>query len=51
MLAESSVSNRLFINTPCVMALINRRDQYHQPALELAEQFEGHSVLMTDAFS
>jgi uncharacterized protein len=31
-----------------VIALMNRRDQYHQPALDLAEQFEGHPLLVTD---
>jgi hypothetical protein len=32
------VSNRIFIDTLFVIALINRRDQYYQPALDLAEQ-------------
>jgi uncharacterized protein len=43
------VSNRIFIDTLFVIALINRRDQYHQQALDLAEQFEGHPLLVTDA--
>ena len=42
------MSNRIFIDTLFVIALINRRDQYHQ-ALDLAEQFEGHPLLVTDA--
>jgi uncharacterized protein len=42
------VPNRIFIDTLFVIALINRRDQYHQPALDLSEQFEGHPLLVTD---
>ena len=41
--------NRIFIDTLFVIALINRQDQYHQQALDLAEQFEGHPLLVTDA--
>ena len=41
--------NRIFIDTLFVIALINRRDQYHQQALDLAEQFEGALLLVTDA--
>ena len=41
--------NRMFIDTLFVIALINRRDQYHQQALDLAEQFEGAPLLVTDA--
>ncbi len=41
--------NRIFIDTLFVIALINRRDQYHQQALDLAGQFEGHPFLVTDA--
>ena len=40
---------RIFIDTLFVIALINRRDQYHQQALDLAAQFEGHPLLVTDA--
>jgi uncharacterized protein len=43
------VPSRIFIDTLFVIALINRRDQYHQQALELAEQFEGYPLLVTDA--
>jgi len=32
-----------------VIALMNHRDQYHQQALDLAKQFEGHPLLVTDA--
>ena len=43
------MSNRIFIDTLFVIALINRRDQYHQQALDLAEQFEGYPLFVTDA--
>jgi predicted nucleic acid-binding protein len=43
------VPNRIFIDTLFVIALMNRRDQYHQQALDLAEQFEGDPLLVTDA--
>lgn len=43
------MSNRIFIDTLFVIALINRRDQYHQQALGLAEQFEGAPLLVTEA--
>ena len=43
------MSNRIFIDTLFVIALINRQDQYHQQALDLAEQFEGHPLLVTEA--
>jgi predicted nucleic acid-binding protein len=43
------VSNQIFIDTLFVIALINRRDQYHHQALDLAEQLEGHPLLVTDA--
>jgi predicted nucleic acid-binding protein len=49
MSAERSVSNRIFIDTLFVITLINRRDQYHPQALDLAEQFEGRPLLVTDA--
>jgi predicted nucleic acid-binding protein len=29
--------------------LINQRDQYHEKASKLADQFEGHPLLVTDA--
>jgi hypothetical protein len=39
MSAEKSVPNRIFIDTLFVIALINRRDQYHQQALDLGATF------------
>ena len=43
------MSNRLFIDTLFVVALINTRDQYHQQASELANQIDGQPLLVTDA--
>jgi predicted nucleic acid-binding protein len=39
----------IFLDTLFVIALVNRRDQYHQQASELSEQFEGYPCLTTDA--
>lgn len=41
--------NQIFIDTGFIIALINERDQYHQQAVELSVQFEGHPFLTTDA--
>jgi uncharacterized protein len=49
MWTERSVANRIFVDTLFVIALINRRDQYHRQALELANQLDGHPLLVTDA--
>jgi len=46
---ERSVSNRIFIDTGFVIALVNQRDQYHPQALELADKYEGYPSLVTDA--
>lgn len=43
------MSNKLFVDTLFVVALINQRDQYHQQASELADKFEGYLLLTTDA--
>ncbi len=43
------MSNQIFVDTLFVVALINQRDQYHQQASELADRFEGHLLLVTDA--
>jgi predicted nucleic acid-binding protein len=43
------VLNRIFIDTLFVVALINRRDQYHQQASVLADQLAGHPLLVTEA--
>lgn len=39
----------IFIDTAFVIALINRRDQYHQQAVAIADQITGRSLLVTDA--
>lgn len=41
--------SRIFVDTAFVIALINRRDQYHHQAAELADKFEGYPLLVTDA--
>lgn len=38
-----------FVDTSFVVALVNKRDQYHSRALNLASQFEGRPLLTTDA--
>lgn len=43
------MSNRIFVDTLFLVALINKRDQYHQQAQELSAYFEGYSLLTTDA--
>lgn len=43
------MSSPIFLDTLFVVALVNRRDQYHQQAAALAEQFHGDSLLVTDA--
>ncbi len=46
---EKSMHERLFVDTVFVIALINRRDQYHRYSIEVAQQFEGYPLLTTDA--
>lgn len=43
------MSSRVFVDTLFVIALINKRDQYHERAAELADQLEGQPLLVTDA--
>jgi predicted nucleic acid-binding protein len=38
-----------FIDTLFVIALINRRDKYHEQADEMAELYDGQPLLTTDA--
>lgn len=40
---------RIFIDTGFVIALINKRDRYHEQARTLADQFDGRPMLITDA--
>lgn len=43
------MTDRLFVDTLFIVALVNRRDQYHRQALDLADQYDGWSLLTTDA--
>lgn len=43
------MSNKVFIDTLFVVALINQRDAYHQKATQLADDYEGEPLLTTDA--
>lgn len=43
------MSTPIFLDTLFIVALVNRRDQYHQRATELAEQFAGYDFVVTDA--
>lgn len=43
------MAERIFVDTLFVVALINRRDQYHAQAAILAEQFDGRPLLVTSA--
>lgn len=40
---------KIFVDTLFIVALINKRDQYHQKALQLAEQYKNHPLITTDA--
>lgn len=40
---------KIFVDTLFVVALVNRRDQYHQQASNLADQLAGQPLLITDA--
>ena len=46
--AEPSVLEPLLVDTSYVLALINRRDQFHVRAQELARQFAGFPLVITD---
>jgi predicted nucleic acid-binding protein len=42
------VKNKIFLDTLFLVALVNKRDQYHEQALELANQYENTQFLSTD---
>jgi predicted nucleic acid-binding protein len=42
------VSKKVLIDTVFVVALINQRDAYHAKAIQLADEYEGKSLLITD---
>jgi uncharacterized protein len=44
-----SARTKIFVDTWFIVALINKRDQYHQKALALAKQFENYPLITTDA--
>ncbi|MFO1424884.1 MAG: PIN domain-containing protein [Candidatus Competibacteraceae bacterium] len=43
------MTDRLFVDTLFIVALVNRRDQYHRQALDLADQYDEWPLLTTDA--
>ncbi len=43
------VMTKIFVDTWFIVALINKRDQYHQKALQLAEQYKKYPLITTDA--
>ncbi|MEK8018970.1 MAG: PIN domain-containing protein [Candidatus Parabeggiatoa sp.] len=48
-LLEKRVQKPIFVDTVFVLALLNRRDMYHEIASQLAKQFKAHALLITDA--
>ena len=42
------MSNKIFIDTLFVVALINQRDEYHEKAIELSNIYEGASLITSD---
>ncbi|HEY9862640.1 MAG TPA: PIN domain-containing protein [Candidatus Obscuribacterales bacterium] len=40
---------KIFVDTLFIIALINKRDQYHQKALQFAKQYQNHPLITTDA--
>jgi uncharacterized protein len=39
----------IFIDTAYILALSNRRDQYHEQASKLVSQYKGYRMVVTDA--
>jgi uncharacterized protein len=39
----------IFVDTSFVVALINERDQYHKQAVQLADQYDGQALILTDS--
>ena len=42
------MSQITFIDTQFVVALVNERDQFHEPAVRIARQYVGQPLLTTD---
>ena len=40
--------DKIFIDTAFVIALINRKDQYHNKASDLADKYEGYPLVTSD---
>lgn len=40
---------KIFVDTLFIVALINKRDQHHQIALNLAKKYENYPLITTDA--
>jgi uncharacterized protein len=49
MRVEKNTLSKVFMDTLFVIALINKRDQYHEWAVKLSTTLEGQSILITDA--
>ena len=43
------MKNTIFVDSVFIIAAINRRDEYHAKAVQLAKQFQGYPTLVTDA--
>jgi uncharacterized protein len=43
------VKGKIFVDTLFIVALINKRDQYHQIALQFVQEFENYPLITTDA--
>jgi len=39
---------QIFVDTSFIVALINERDQYHEQAIKLADQYDGQPLVVTD---
>lgn len=39
----------IFVDTSFIVALINERDQYHEPAVELADRYDGQPLILTNS--
>ena len=43
------MTNPIFIDTAYILALSNRRDQYHEQASKLVSRYKGYLMVVTDA--
>ena len=43
------MKTKIFADNLFFVDLINKRDQYHQKALELSEEYENYHLITTDA--